>query len=58
MRTRGVENDDIRLQLEGCKRSRVIGYPHQFDGYVKVARDFSIDWNEVVLAFELNAVAA
>jgi hypothetical protein len=58
MRTRSVENNDVRFQLDGCKRPCVIGYPYRFDRYVGVTRDFRIDWNEVVFAFELNAIAA
>jgi hypothetical protein len=58
IRTPGIEHHDGGLELERGQRPRVIGNPQRLGGNVGVARDLGVDGDEVVLAFELQPVAA
>jgi len=54
---RRIDDHDARFELQRRQWSRVVGNAHRFHGDIRVARDLGVDGNEVILAFELQAVA-
>jgi len=57
IRPRCVEDDDVDLDRQGRKRLGEIGHPHRRDRHVGGIVYLGIDRHEVILAFELHAVA-
>ena len=56
--TRGVQDDNARLELQRGERATVVGKPDRLGGYVHIARDPRIDGNEIVFPFELESISA
>ena len=54
----GIEHNDVRLEIHRRERPRVVGHAHRFDGDVRGTRQLRVDRHEIVVAFELHAVAA
>jgi hypothetical protein len=54
----GIENHHAGLELERGKRARVVGHPHCLERHIGCLSKLGINRNEIVLAFQLDAVPA
>jgi hypothetical protein len=52
-----VLDDHDRLQMQRRERPQVVRESQSFGGYARVARDTSIDGNEIVLALQLHPIS-
>jgi hypothetical protein len=53
-----VENHNAGFEFERSKGSRVIGNSQRLGGDIGISRDFRVDRNDIVLAFQLQPVTA
>ena len=54
----GIEHHDRLLQTERGKRTRIVGNAHSLDGDIRIACDLCINRYKIILALELQAIAA
>ena len=54
----GIDNNDTGFELERGKWPRVIGNSQRLGGDIGISDDLRVDRNDVILAFELQPVAA